>query len=188
MDQQGPPIVNGQPAKRGRPRAKRAKIQAVAATLNPMASDFRQLTIIQGVDKTRQWMSRYDEVAARPEYSIQSVRTLTQAEDGEAQILKVVFQGSFVLDGTWPMIIRALHARIVEAVETSYEADAAAQIAAGPPTVGPPHATAAAVRPACAVRPAAAAVPAAAAGPPVGARRARDANRPIIDPIVINID
>ena len=224
MDQQQPQdanIVNGgQPAKRGRPRqSKRAKIQAVVATLNPMASDFRQLTVSQGVEKTRQWMGRFDLVAARPDYKILSVRTLIPADDGEPQLLQVFFQGNFALDGTWPMINRALHARIVEAVDTSYEADAAAQIAAGgagpiaaaaalrPPVIA--AAAAAVVRPfpgAAVVRPipAAAAVrpiPAAAAvrppatvagvrpGPPVGARRAGDANYPIIiDPLIIDID
>jgi hypothetical protein len=228
MDQQQPQdanIVNGgQPAKRGRTRqSKRAKdkIQAVAATLNPMASDFRQLTVSQGVEKTRQWMGRFDLVAARQDYKILSVRTLFPANDGDPQLLQVSFQGNFALEGTWPMINRALHARIVEAVDNSYEADAASQIAAGgagpiaaaaalrPPVIAAAAAAAAVVRPfpgaavvgpipaAAAVRP----IPAAAAvrppatvagvrpGPPVGARRAGDANYPIIiDPLIIDID
>jgi len=45
--------------------------------------------------------------------------------DGRPQVLSVSFRGGFVLEGTFNAIICALHSRIIDAVEASFEEDAA---------------------------------------------------------------
>ena len=45
--------------------------------------------------------------------------------DGRPQVLSVSFRGGFVHEGTFNAIICALHSRIIDAVEASFEEDAA---------------------------------------------------------------
>ena len=109
---------------------RRARIPAVALTLNPMAVDFSTITQRQGFEQVQQWVRRYNLVNRRPQFQMISINTIIKAENKQPQILSVGFRGDFVLTGTWPMIVRNLDARIVEAVEQSFEADAAAQLGA----------------------------------------------------------
>lgn len=109
---------------RGQPRqSRRAQAQAATATLNPMASDFSLLSVPDRLEQVRMWMRRFDLVRRRPQFRVILVETLIQAENGEPQILRIWFRGGFVLDGTFQMISRSLHARIVEAVDQSFEQD-----------------------------------------------------------------
>lgn len=87
---------------RGQPRQpRRAQVQAVTATLNPMASDFSLLSVPDRLEQVRIWMRRFDLVRRRPQFRVILVETLIQAENGEPQILRIWFRGGFVLDGTF---------------------------------------------------------------------------------------
>ena len=59
-------------------------------------------------------------------FRISAVRPIISAMDGRPQVLSVSFRGGFVLEGTFNAIICALHSRIIDAVEASFEEDAAA--------------------------------------------------------------
>jgi len=109
---------------RGQPRQpRRAQVPAVTGTINPMAADFSSLSVEDRVEQVRIWMRRFDLVRRRPQFRVTLVETLIKAENGEPQILRIRFRGGFVLDGTFQMITRSLHARIIEAVERSFEQD-----------------------------------------------------------------
>ena len=58
-------------------------------------------------------------------FRISAVRPIISAMDGRPQVLSVSFRGGFVLEGTFNAIICALHSRIIDAVEASFEEDAA---------------------------------------------------------------
>ena len=58
-------------------------------------------------------------------FRISAVRPIISAMDGRPQVLSVTFRGGFVLEGTFNAIICALHSRIIDAVEASFEEDAA---------------------------------------------------------------
>ena len=62
-------------------------------------------------------------------FRISAVRPIISAMDGRPQVLSVTFRGGFVLEGTFNAIICALHSRIIDAVEASFEEDAAAAAA-----------------------------------------------------------
>jgi len=102
-------------------KPKRAKIPAVTGTSNPMAADFSFLSVAEGIEQVDKWMDRLDEVRRRRQFQVTLVETVMKAEDGEPQILNIAFCGGFVVGGTFPMIMRALYARIIKEVERSFE-------------------------------------------------------------------
>jgi len=69
-------------------------------------------------------------VRTRPKFRPIAVYTLAKARNGKLQIITVRFRGNFILEGTWPRIMEAIQAKIIEETEKSYEEDAAAQAAA----------------------------------------------------------
>jgi hypothetical protein len=75
-------------------------------------------------------MDRFEQVQSRPQFRPVDVATVAKAKKGKLQILSVRFMGFFILEGTWPSIMQALYAKIIEATERSFEEDAALQATA----------------------------------------------------------
>jgi hypothetical protein len=104
---------------------------AVVASLNPMHKDFSPPNGgVAGARQTKRWFQRFEMVRSRSQFRPVAVHTLAKARDGNQQVLSVQFKGNFLLEGTWPSIMEALHSKIIEATERSFEEDAAAQVAA----------------------------------------------------------
>jgi len=121
---------------RGRPRTRQnlykfqpAQLQASTASLSPVILDFSLLSPQDRLIQTVKWQKRFDMVRTRPQFRIVSVRPIPSTSSPskpQNQALAVTFRGGFVLEGAFNAIMTALNTRIVEAVEASFEQDAAA--------------------------------------------------------------
>ena len=115
-------------------RFHRAQFQATTASLSPVNMDFSVLSLHERLIQTGKWQKRFNMVRSRPQFRIVSIRTIFSpftSSRPQDQILAVTFRGGFVIEGTFNAIMSALHSRIVEAVEASFEEDAAAAALAG---------------------------------------------------------
>jgi hypothetical protein len=114
-----------------RPRQPRRPQPPKVVSLNPMTDDFSQPHETgRHMTSVTRWMERFERIRTRPQFRPVSVSTMAKAKKGQPQILAVRFQGNFILEGTWPSIVQAVYAKIVEATEKSFEEDAAVQAAA----------------------------------------------------------
>ncbi len=117
--------------RRRRHRKPRRPQPPKVVSLNPMAQDFTPPhESAQHMTSMTRWMERFERVRTRPQFRPVDVNTLAKAKKGKLQILSVRFMGHFILEGTWPCIMRAVYAKIIEATEKSFEEDAAVQAAA----------------------------------------------------------
>jgi hypothetical protein len=106
-----------------------SQLQASTASLSPVILDFSLLSPQDRLIQTVKWQKRFDMVRTRPQFRIVSVcpiPSFSSPSKPQNQTLAVTFCRGFVLEGTFNTIMTALNTRIVEAVEASYEQDAAA--------------------------------------------------------------
>jgi hypothetical protein len=117
--------------RRKRTRKPRRPQPPKVISLNPMAQDFTPPHMsAEHMRSMRKWMDRFEQVQSRPQFRPVDVATVAKAKKGKLQILSVRFMGFFILEGTWPSIMQALYAKIIEATERSFEEDAALQATA----------------------------------------------------------
>jgi len=128
MDQVSQQLQAAGKPRRRRPRRPRRPQPPKVISVNPMAQDFTPPQ--ESAQHLTRWMERFERVRTRPQFRPVEVTTMAKAKKGKLQILSVRFMGNFILEGTWPCIMQAVYAKIIEATEKSFEEDAAVQAAA----------------------------------------------------------
>jgi hypothetical protein len=115
--------------RRGQPRqARRFQTPSTNTTssCNPSHSNFDSLSFLERLIQIGNWQRRYNMVRTRPQFRIAAVQTVSgtfQSCRPQDQVFMITFRGGFTIDGTFNEVMHALHSRIVEAVDASFEED-----------------------------------------------------------------